>query len=263
MVLWPLIALEEWDISRAMARTVLPPPQHQPMIPDVPNWTWHEYGMRVGFWRLKKMFDQLEIRPPVTMNAMACLNYPRVIDACRDSGWEFNAHGYEQIPMHKQEDQRGSIFKTMDVIEKAAGKRPSGWFGPGLTQTYETLDYLAEAGVRYIGDWVLDDQPCELKTEHGPVIAMPYNFEIHDIVLSLIQNHSSDMFKIRAIDYFDCIHADSENGARIMALAVHPYISGSPHRIRYVRETLEYIASQPDVLIWNGEQILDWYLDAR
>jgi peptidoglycan/xylan/chitin deacetylase (PgdA/CDA1 family) len=263
MVLWPLLSLEDWDIGRAMARTVLPPPQHQPMIPDVPNWTWHEYGMRVGFWRLKRMFDDLGIVPTVTLNAKVCLTYPRVAEACLEAGWEFNAHAYEQIPMHKLDDERASIFETMAVIEKFAGARPRGWFGPGLTETYDTLDYLSESGIEYIGDWVLDDQPVPIRTAHRPIVALPYNFEIHDIVLSLIQYHASDVFQRRALDYFECLHGESADGARVMALAVHPYISGSPHRIKYVRETIEHIIAQPGVVVWNGAQILDWYLAER
>ncbi len=263
MILWPVIALEDWDISRAMARTVLPPPQHQPLIPDVPNWSWHEYGMRVGFWRLEKLFKRLGISPTVTLNAKSVLNYPRVAQACLDNGWEFNAHAFEQIPMHKLDDERASIFETQEIIEKFCGKRPRGWFGPGLTETHDTLDHLAEAGIEYIGDWVFDDQPQSLSTKHGPIVALPYNFEIHDIAMMMIQHHASDEFQRRALDYFECIHGESADTARIMALAVHPYISGSPHRIRYVAETLEHIASRPGVLVWNGEQILDWYLAER
>ena len=260
MVLWPVIALEDWDIGRAMARTVLPPPQHQPMIPDVPNWSWHEYGMRVGFWRLEKLFKRLGISPTVTLNAKSVLNYPRVAQACLDNGWEFNAHAFEQVPMHKLDDERASIFETLEIIENFCGKRPRGWFGPGLTETHDTLDYLAEAGIEYIGDWVFDDQPQSLSTEHGPIVALPYNFEIHDIAMMMIQHHGSSEFQRRALDFFKCIYEESAETARIMALAVHPYISGSPHRIRYVAETLEHIVSQPGVQVWNGEQILDWYL---
>ena len=263
MIFWPVIALEDWDIGRAMARTVLPPPQGQAMIPDVPNWSWHEYGMRVGFWRLEKLFKRLGISPTVTLNAKSVVNYPRVAQACLDNGWEFNAHAFEQIPMHKLDDERASIFETLEIIEKFCGKRPRGWFGPGLTETHDTLDHLAEAGIQYIGDWVFDDQPQRLATKHGPIVALPYNFEIHDIAMMMIQNHASAEFQRRALDYFDCIHAESEETTRVMALAVHPYISGSPHRIRYVAETLEHIVSQPGVVVWNGEQILDWYLAER
>jgi allantoinase len=158
LVIWPVLALEEWDMSRPMARMVISPPQGQPMLPDHPNWSWHEYGMRVGFWRLQKMMLKLGISPTVTLNARVCETYPTVVKACTDNGWELNAHGYDQVPMHKLDDQRAVIMRSMDVIEKFSGKRPRGWFGPGLTQTFDTLDYLSEAGVEYIGDWVLDSQ---------------------------------------------------------------------------------------------------------
>ena len=78
MIIWPVLALEVWDITRPMARMVIPPPQGIPMIPDAPNWSWHEYGMRVGFWRVKRMLDELGVRPTVTLNARTCLEYPRV-----------------------------------------------------------------------------------------------------------------------------------------------------------------------------------------
>ena len=263
MVLWPVLALEEWDIGRPMARTVLPPPQGVPILPDVPNWSWHEYGMRVGFWRLKEMLERHGVRPTVTLNAKVCLNYPRVAAACLDNGWEFNAHAFEQVPMQKLDDERASIQRTLDVIEEFAGKRPRGWFGPGLTQSYDTLDYLAEAGVEYIGDWVVDDQPVAITTKHGPMYALPYNFEIHDIVLMAIQHHPSQVYRDRAIDYFETIYAESETTAKVMAVAFHPYLSGSPHRIKYVEETIAHILAQPGVVCWDGEQILDWYLETR
>lgn len=260
MVVWPVLALEVWDIVRAMARMVIPPPQGQPMIPDHPNWSWHEYGMRVGFWRIKKMLDDLGIRPTVTLNARTCIEYPRAARAVLEAGWEFNAHSFEQIPMHKLDDERAVIDKSLQIIEDFCGKRPRGWFGPGLTQTYETIDHLAEAGVEYIGDWVLDDQPVRLKTTGGkPMVALPYNYELHDIVMMAIQYQTSDVFKTRALDYFDTIYSESHETAKVMAIAMHPYLSGSPHRIRYVRETFEHILSQPGVVCWDGEQILDWY----
>ncbi|MCZ6764366.1 MAG: polysaccharide deacetylase family protein [Alphaproteobacteria bacterium] len=263
LVVWPVLALERWDLAAAMPRTVLPPPQGQPLLPDIPNWSWHEYGMRVGFWRIKKIFERLDVRPTVTINAAVCETYEAVVAAVRDNGWEFNAHSYTQVPMHKLDDQKSVIEKSLDIIEAAVGKRPRGWFGPGLTQTLETMDLLAGAGIEYIGDLVLDDQPVTVTTEHGPIVALPYNFEIHDIAQQMIQYHSSEVFLRRAVDAFDWLYAEAQSGARILSLAVHPYISGQAHRIRYVQEALEYMIAKPGVLVWDGEQILDWYLKER
>jgi allantoinase len=243
-----------------MARMVISPPQGQPLLPDIPNWSWHEYGMRVGFWRLKQLLQRLGATPTVTLNAKVCETYPQVVKACIDCGWELNAHSYDQVPMHKLEDQRAVIRKSVDLIEKFSGKRPRGWFGPGLTQTFDTLDHLAEAGIEYIGDWVLDDEPVTLKTAHGPLVALPYNFEIHDIVLMALQQHPSDMMYIRALDQFRCLYEESAGRAKIMAIAMHPYLSGVPHRIVHVERTLEAILGNDGVVAWNGAKILDWYL---
>ena len=218
LVLWPVLALEVWDIVRPMARMVIPPPQGVPMLPDHPNWSWHEYGMRVGVWRIKRMLDDLGVRPTVTLNARTCIEYPRVSEACLEAGWEFNAHSYEQIPMHKLEDERVTIEECMRIITDFCGKRPRGWFGPGLTQTYQTLDLLAEAGVEYIGDWVLDDQPVHVKTTAGKsVVALPYNYELHDIVSMAIQYHESRVFRDRALDYFETVYAESHESTKVMS----------------------------------------------
>jgi allantoinase len=260
LVVWPVLALEEWDMGRPMARMVISPPQGQPMQPDHPNWSWHEYGMRVGFWRLRKVLQDLGVSPTVTLNARVCETYPQVVHACLESGWELNAHGYDQVPMHKADDQRGVIMKSMEMIEKFSGKHPRGWFGPGLTQTFDTLDYLSEAGVEYIGDWVLDDEPVTLKTTHKPVVALPYNFEIHDIVMMALQHHPSEVMYTRAMDQFNWLYSEAAERPKIMAIACHPYLSGQPHRIGHVQRIYRDILGHDGVVAWDGEKILDWYL---
>jgi peptidoglycan/xylan/chitin deacetylase (PgdA/CDA1 family) len=114
--------------------------------------------MRVGFWRFHKLFSQLGIRPTLSINARVCEDYERVAAAARDAGWEFMGHAYDQMPIHKIDDQRGMIHRSMDLLERFTGRRPVGWLGPGLTQTLETPELLKEAGVQYIGDWVWDDE---------------------------------------------------------------------------------------------------------
>ncbi|HKC33875.1 MAG TPA: polysaccharide deacetylase family protein, partial [Xanthobacteraceae bacterium] len=209
LIVWPLLALEEWDMARPMARMVISPPQGQPMLPDHPNWSWHEYGMRVGFWRLKAMLERLKLRPTVTLNARVCETYPQVAQACVDNGWELNAHGYDQVPMHKVDDQKALIDKSVAIIAKFWGRPPRGWFGPGLTQTFDTLDHLSAAGIEYIGDWVLDDEPVTLRTTHKPIVALPYNFELHDIVMMALQHHPSDQMYARVMDQFEWLYAES------------------------------------------------------
>jgi peptidoglycan/xylan/chitin deacetylase (PgdA/CDA1 family) len=263
LVLWTIVNLEVWEIERAMARQVLPAPTGVPLLPDVPNWSWHEYGMRVGFWRFKAALDRFGVTPTVSINAGVCDYYPRVASACRDGGWEFMGHSYVQMPIHKIEDQRAMIHKAMDRLEDFSGKRPVGWLGPGLTQTFETPELLAEAGVKYIGDYVYDDEPTEIRTAKGPLYTLPYTVELNDIPMMMVQHHSADELLKRTTDQFDRLYAEGAQRAKIMAVAVHPYISGAPHRIKYFEAIYDYAKQHDGVLFWTGEQILDWYRGAR
>jgi peptidoglycan/xylan/chitin deacetylase (PgdA/CDA1 family) len=262
VVVWTIVNLEVWDIARPMARQVLSPPSGQPLLPDLPNWSWHEYGMRVGVWRFFKLFERLRIRPTLSVNARVCVDYERVAAQARAAGWEFMGHAYEQMPIHKVEDQRAMIHQSLDVLERFAGRRPIGWLGPGLTETYDTPDLLAEAGIKYVGDWVHDDEPTEIQTAHGPLLTLPYTVELNDIPTMLLQHHESPYWLRKCQDMFDRYHIEGAERPKIMAIAIHPYISGQPHRIRYLEETYDYINRHFDVLHWNGAEILEWYRSA-
>jgi allantoinase len=259
LVVWPVVNVEVWDIGRAMPRQVLPPPTGITQSPDVPHWSWHEYGMRVGFWRFVEVLDALKIVPTLAINARVCLDYERVARAALDRGWEFMGHSYDQRPIHMEPDQRATIQKAVKVIREYTGKQPAGWLGPGLTQTFDTPELLAEAGIRYIADWVIDDEPCRIRTDKGPLVTLPYTAELNDIPMMMIQHHASAEFEARCMDHFERLYTESAGRAKIMAIAVHPYISGVPHRIKYFERVLKHLKAQDGVVFWTGEQILDWY----
>lgn len=263
LVFWTIVNLEVWDIGRAMPRQVLPPPTGAAQLPDVPHWSWHEYGMRVGVWRFFDLFARLALRPTLSINARVTEDYARVAEEARSAGWEFMGHAYDQGPIHRIEDQAGMIMRSMDILERFTGRRPVGWLGPGLTQTHETPDLLTAAGVKYIGDWVHDDEPSVIRTANGPLVTLPYTVELNDITMMIVQHHESAQLLARAIDQFDRLYAEGAQRPKIMALAIHPYISGQPHRIKYLEAIYDYAARHEGVLHWNGAEILDWYLGQR
>lgn len=259
IVIWTIVNFEVWDISKPMARQVIPAPTGAPLLPDVPNWSWHEYGMRVGCWRFFDLYKKLGIRPTLSINARVCEDYPRVAQEAKDLGWEFMGHAYEQGPIHKEPDQKAMIHRSMDVIEMFTGKRPVGWLGPGLTQTLETPDNLTAAGVKYIGDWVYDDEPSVIKTTNGPLVTLPYTVELNDIPMMMVQHHESDHLYKRAVESFNTLYEEGSDRAKIMAIAIHPYISGQPFRIKALRDIYDYVNKFDGVLHWNGEEIYNWY----
>src|SRR6185436_4315463 len=135
IAVWTIVNVEEWSIERNMPRTVLPPPYGQPLMPDLPNWAWHEYGMRVGFWRFLEVLQNHSVPGTLAINGSVCKSYPRVAEAGLKAGWEFMGHGYIQRPMHHLEDQRQQIFDAVAAIKAFTGKKPRGWESPGLTET--------------------------------------------------------------------------------------------------------------------------------
>ena len=261
LVLWVIVNVEEWDINETMPRTVLTPPAGGSPMPDIPNWAWHEYGNRVGFWRMLEVFDDLGVPAVLAINGSAIARYGAIVEAAKERNWEFIGHGFSQKNMQKVADEAADIARTSEAIRAATGKNPRGWLGPGLTETWETPDLLAAAGYDYVCDWVLDDQPVALKTRGGrSIVNLPYTQECNDVAMMLIQHHKASEYFDRAIDQFEQLYRDARDSARVMALVVHPYIMGAPHRLKYFRNALAHISGHRDVLCWTGEQILDWYL---
>jgi len=260
LAVWVIVNVEEWDINETMPRTVLTPPAGGSPMPDIPNWAWHEYGNRVGFWRMLGVIDRCTIPATLAINGSAIHAYEPIARAARTRQWEFIGHGFGQRNMQKVPDEAADIAKTTEAIAAYTGKRPRGWLGPGLTETWDTPDILAEQGYEYVCDWVLDDQPVQLKTRNGgSIVNIPYTQECNDVAMMLIQHHTAKEYRDRAIDQFEQLYRDADESARVMALVVHPYIMGAPHRLRYFREALEHIQMHADVAFLTGEQILDWY----
>jgi peptidoglycan/xylan/chitin deacetylase (PgdA/CDA1 family) len=263
VAVWTIVNVEEWSLERAMPRTVLPPPYGQPLLPDLPNWAWHEYGMRVGFWRFLEVLKNFGLKATLALNGSVIERYPPVAKAALDAGWEFMGHGLVQRPMHHVKDQRAEIRETVRKIKAFTGKAPRGWESPGLTETFDTIDLLAAEGIEYVADWVLDDQPCRIETSSGPIVSVPYTVEMNDIAMMQIAHHPSTEWLRRGTDTFDRLWLEGEKIPRVMAISVHPYITGAPHRIAYLEKLYEYILSREGAVMWTGEQILDWYLKQK
>ncbi len=260
VAVWTIVNVEAWAPTGAMPRAVLPPPMGVPMLPDVPNWAWHEYGMRVGFWRFLEALGERDLKATLAINGTAIEAYPQAAEAALSAGWEFMGHGFHQKPMHKVDDQADAIGKTIEAIKHFTGKPPRGWESPGITETDDTADLLAEAGIESVADWVLDDQPVPIRTRSGRLTSVPYTVEINDVVMTAVQGQPSDEIFRRGKDHFERLWQDGASTPRVMAISIHPYLTGAPHRIKYLEQLYDFILGHDGVQMWTGEEILDWYL---
>lgn len=259
-----IVNVETWAYDAKLPRQVLTAPQGAEPVPDVPNYAWFEYGMRVGIWRVLDALRKQHGHVTLAINGAVSDAYPQIVKAAHEADWEMMGHGYFQRAMSLVEDERAVIRQTLDALERATGKRPRGWLGPGLVETWVTADILAEEGLAYCCDWgPADDLPYELKVESGRLIAVPYPLDLNDIVIYGLEKRPDETLLERGTRQFDRLYREGKKQAKVMALALHPWIVGVPHRIGYFEKLLRYISGKPDVVFMSGGEIADWYVSSR
>jgi allantoinase len=255
-----VVNVEDWRYDRRLPRSVLSAPGGFEPLPDVPNFAWYAYGMRVGIWRILELCAALDVRPTLALNGSVCDSYPQIVAATQRAGWEVMAHGFEQRAMPALEDERAAVRAALDRIERETRIRPRGWLGPGLVESFDTADILADEGLVYCCDWgPADDLPYDITVASGRLISVPYPIDLNDIVVFGLEHRPDDALLERGTRAFDRLYRESAAQAKILPIALHPWISGVPHRIDYLEELLRYVAAAPGVTFMSGGEIADWY----
>ncbi|MAF48308.1 MAG: polysaccharide deacetylase family protein [Rhodospirillales bacterium] len=235
-------------------------------VPDVLNYAWRDFGVRVGIWRLMEVMEKHGIKGTVALNSDVCHHYPRIIEAGNELGWEWMGHGRnnsEMITGLEEAEERAILGEVYSTIETHTGTKPRGWLGPALTETFNTPDILAEVGFDYVGDWVNDEQPHELNVKSGRLLSVPYSIEVNDIPAFVDRGWSAEQFYQTIVDQFDVMYADGEANGRIMAIALHPFLIGHAFRSKYLDMALAHITGHDKVWLTTGAEIADWYRSQR
>lgn len=263
LIVHNVVNVEYWPFDKPMPRKVLSTPHGNETVPDIPNYSWAEYGLRCGMPRLFRLYAEMDVPVSANLNAAVIDHYPALVEAILRREWELVAHGMTQKLLNKEEDEEAVINASIDKIEQFSGKRPRGWMGPGFAQTFNTPDYLKAAGVEYNLDWVLDDLPCWMNTKHGPLVCMPYGFELNDSLLFPVERHSSPEILQRFKDTLKTFESELHEQPRVLTLAVHPHQIAVPHRIGYLAEILSILKDRDDTIFMTGSGIADWYMAAE
>src|SRR5690554_4475322 len=144
-----VINVENWRFDQPMPRTIITPPHGKETVPDVPNFSWADYGMRAGLPRLIEAIGERGLPASTSFNASVIDAYPAAAEAIVEAGWEFIGHGMHQKSLNHGGDEADSIYQALEKIQTFTGERPRGWLSPGLRETDDTPDILAQAGVEY------------------------------------------------------------------------------------------------------------------
>jgi peptidoglycan/xylan/chitin deacetylase (PgdA/CDA1 family) len=263
--------LETWDLTKntnkpyyAGGPAILPDTLPGD-TPDFPNFTWREYGQRVGIWRLFELLDALGVKASCTTNAVTFERRKPMTDAALARGWELLAHNWEQGELltdfaKDPAREREVVLRTLDQFEKYTGRKAKGWLSSSLRGTMQTADILAEYGCSFYCDIMNDDQPFLLRTPHGPIVSTPYSNEINDFTFITRRNFTTDQFRDALIEELDVLYEEGAVTGRMMNVGLHPHVSGRAHRIRALREFIEHAKSLPGVWWATREEIAEWYI---
>jgi allantoinase len=257
VALWVIPNLESFALDEPM-------PAGTGKIPDVPAYAMRDYGARVGVWRLIEVLSHYGIRGTVALNSEVCDTYPAIIEETRKLKWEYMGHNESNIRrlnMVPSQDEARLIHDSLARIETATGRRPVGWLSSGLQETWETLDCLAAEGCRYVADWVNDDQPYLMDINGKPLVSLPYSFEINDKPAFEDHHQTPEEFTAMIRRQFDVLYDEGRRSGRVMAIALHPYVIGVPHRIAALKDALKYVCSHKNVWLATGEEIVDYFLE--
>ena len=224
------------------------------------NYSWRDYGNRIGIWRLFDLLDELRLPAGHCTNSLVYDYAPQITDAIRRRGDEVIAHGRsnaENLRGLWQPDEERILREVTGTIARHEGRPPAGWFGAGAYESAHTPDLLQELGYRYLMDWPMDDQPVWMRTRAGRILSLPYPVETDDAQGVIHRRWSAAAFADAVVDQFDEMARQSEAQPLVMNVSLHPYVFGQPFRLRQLRRALRHCAARPGVWYCRPGQIAD------
>ena len=232
-------------------------------FPDVTAWSHREYGHRVGIFRVLEALDAHGVKPTIAMDAITAEHYPFLVRHCRTRGDEVIGHGISVSRMitgrMSEEEERDYIRTSVESLTRAIGTAPRGWLGPEYGESTRTPRLLAQAGIRYVCDWVNDEQPYPLKVPEGELYALPISLPIDDLNALWDRRMDIDRYGAMIKETFDALYREGASSGRLLVLHLHPWLIGQPFRIGCLEDALRHIMRREGVWTATGAQIVDWY----
>jgi peptidoglycan/xylan/chitin deacetylase (PgdA/CDA1 family) len=232
--------------------------------PDPRNYGWRDYGLRVGIWRIFDLADKLGLPMCHLLNASVCETMPQIPARIRLRGDEVIGHGYTNSERQSEMDEASEsamIRNATETLASHCGRRPLGWMGPWIAETYITPDLLKEAGYTFVMDWPADDQPFWMRTRSGPMLSVPYPIEINDSPTMLSRAQPATDFYQMIVDQFEEMLELSAQQSLVFGVSLHTFVAGQPFRLRQIRRALKYVLNHPrfkDVWVTTPGQIAQY-----
>ncbi len=226
----------------------------------------HEYGNRVGIFRVIDVLDRYGIPATVAIDGQLARSNPFLVEQCASRGWEFIGHGMTFNRMitaeMAQEDERKYLADSLEAVQDATGIWPEGWVGADYGESEHTVELLAALGVRYVCDWANDEQPYRMKVPAGSMVALPAAIDLDPVYTLSTRSISTQRWGRMITEGFERLVQDGRINGRVLVLHLQPYLIGQPFRIKHLDEAMKAVAAGP---VWKatGKEIVDWYLSGQ
>ena len=267
LALWVNVPLQHFPLNQKGIPFKVPGGMTMP-YPDLRHYSLRDYGNRVGIFRFIKAFDAHGIKPTFAVNTRLAERTPYLMDMIKERGDEIICHGYHMDALHHADqdpaEEDALIEKALDGLRNISGQEIKGWLSPAKNESANTPDLLAKHGIEYFCDWVNDDMPYEFRTQNGPLTAMPLSTELEDRFVIQNNLHSEESWCQQVMDACDFLIEEAKTqGGRILALNIHPWLMGQPHRIGFLEEVLGYISGKTQVWSASSGEILDSWANQK
>ncbi|MCZ7528647.1 MAG: polysaccharide deacetylase [Acidimicrobiia bacterium] len=233
--------------------------------PDVRTYSHHDYGNRIGFWRMLEAFDRHDVPCTVSCNLAVLELFPEIRDAIVERDWEVMSHGlYNTRYLYglDERDEAALLRECDELAQRLTGRRLLGMLGPSISASPRTPDLLARAGYLYHADWVHDDQPTPIRVREGRLVSVPYTYELNDAVL-LRDHFELDELLARVRTQLAVLldEAERDGAGRVLCVAVHPCFVGQPQRAGVFEEILALLAGTEGAWCTTAGEIARVYID--
>lgn len=258
LALWVVVNVEFFALDKPMPGDSNERPKPTDHTPMVRHWAQRDYGNRVGIFRLMELLQAHGIRATVALNSAVCDHHPALVEECVHLGWEIMGHcrtNTERVTEVPPQEERALIRETLERIARATGERPVGWLGAGLQETWNTLEHLAAEGCLYVADWVNDDQPYLMDAGGKTLVSVPYSYELNDLAAIVRSKYTPGEFERMICDQFDVLWREGAQSGRVMAISLHPFLMGQPHRVGALARALQHIGRFDGVWKATGAEI--------
>jgi len=258
MVVVPL----QWFPLDGVADPIQPVGALDGPYPDYRSYTHRDYGNRVGAFRLFGLLDRMGLRATVPVNAAVCTRYPALLEAVLTRRWEVVAHGAHMGRLHHaglaEDDEWALIREALDTVRGATGRPVRGWASPAGAESPRTLALLARCGIEYVGDWANDELPYPLGAADGGLWSVPFPHELSDATVIWQGHHTAAEFAQQIVDADETLAREvTPRSGRLLAVALHPWISGQPHRVRVLERALTPVLTRPGIWSATAAELLD------